>query len=540
MKKIFLLMMAIALSYGAMAVNVWDGTSEPWTNGNGTVDDPYLIETASNLAYLAEKVNEGYQATGQAVFAGTYFLMTDDMDLDNLNWTPIGYVSYTNGNLEGFYFGGIFDGGYHEISNLKIQTNTEITGLFAGLADGSILEHLFVNRATITSTGMAAGGIAGGLAGDALLFQCGFSGNITVTNGGTYCGGGGVVAVAAQNSRIVECSFSGSISATNNGMNYTGMAGAGGIAGAVINEVAVEGCYNTGTVTATALMFGIAAGIVAATLQDNNVKIHSCYNVGSLNAMTKGGIFGMISPINPFRSETAISVHNCYFLNTTATANGYGVAKTSAEMKTEEFKDLLDQSAHVFVMDNGTNSGYPIHSLAGFGYLQATDITCFEAKLSAHIHQGNDTIARAYFIYKPSDTDEWIEVDVATDGYVEVELDSLMAATSYEYNLELLFADSIVMSGAPQFFQTEINYESVADHEASVKIYPNPAAEAVHIDGVIASEVRVFSVAGQLMKTVKGSNEINISDLPCGIYLLRITSAIPETEYVLPLSKHSH
>ena len=107
MKKLFTLIGAIALTCNLMAVNVWDGTSEPWTNGNGTYDDPYLIETASNLAYLAEKVNEGYQAQGMAVFAETYFLMTEDLDLNNINWTPIGYV---NTSLEGFYFAGVFDG----------------------------------------------------------------------------------------------------------------------------------------------------------------------------------------------------------------------------------------------------------------------------------------------------------------------------------------------------------------------------------------------------------------------------------------------
>ena len=98
MKKLFMLIGTIALTCNQMAVNVWDGTSEPWTNGSGAVEDPYLIETAANLAYLAEKVNEGYQAQGMAVFAETYFLMTEDLDLNNINWTPIGYV---NTSLEG-------------------------------------------------------------------------------------------------------------------------------------------------------------------------------------------------------------------------------------------------------------------------------------------------------------------------------------------------------------------------------------------------------------------------------------------------------
>ena len=64
MKKIFTLLTAILLTINAFALDVWDGSSSPWTKGSGTSSDPYLIETAANLAYLAEKVNEGYQAQG--------------------------------------------------------------------------------------------------------------------------------------------------------------------------------------------------------------------------------------------------------------------------------------------------------------------------------------------------------------------------------------------------------------------------------------------------------------------------------------------
>lgn len=131
MKKIFTTFIAILLTINAFALDVWDGSASPWTNGSGTSSDPYLIETAANLAYLAQKVNEGYQAQGMAVFKGVYFLMTDDLDLNNINWTPIGNV---NMNMEGYYFAGIFDGWYHNIDHLKIQTNADVCGLFAGLS----------------------------------------------------------------------------------------------------------------------------------------------------------------------------------------------------------------------------------------------------------------------------------------------------------------------------------------------------------------------------------------------------------------------
>ena len=67
MKKSLLFLLSIVLTFNVMAANVWDGSSEPWTQGDGTMYNPYRIETAAQLAYLAEKVNEGYQSTGQGV-----------------------------------------------------------------------------------------------------------------------------------------------------------------------------------------------------------------------------------------------------------------------------------------------------------------------------------------------------------------------------------------------------------------------------------------------------------------------------------------
>ena len=524
MKKLFILLGAIALTCNLMAVNVWDGGSEPWTNGSGTMEDPYLIETAANLAYLAEKVNEGYEAQGMAVFKNVYFLMTDDLDLNNINWTPIGNV---NMNMEGFYFAGIFDGWYHNIDHLRIQSNADVCGLFAGLGGeqgpppsdltGQI-RHLSVTNGNITSTGTGVGGIVGGMAGEALVFQCSFSGTISGSNGGSFCGAGGIVAAMAESSRVVECSFQGSINATNSA--FTGAAGAGGIVGIAMDNATVNECFNTGSVTGSAILLSVAAGILGATLQENQVSIYSCYNVGTLNGSTKGGIFGMVSPINPMKGEASIDVGNCFYLNTCGGTTAYGTSMTSDEMKTEQFKNQIDMSSHSFVMDNGTNNGYPVHSLASFRYYPVADITCHSAKLSAQIHQGNDDIARAYFLYKHWESDEWIEIDVPIDGYVEVLLEDLEPETYYEYGLTLMFADGIMMSGGPRGFQTDI-YDAVSDHPAAVSIYPNPAADVVHVDGVDVVEVRVYTILGQLMKTVN-STEINVSDLPEGVYLLRI------------------
>ena len=56
-------------------------------------------------------------------------------------------------------------------------------------------------------------------------------------------------------------------------------------------------------------------------------------------------------------------------------------------------------------------------------------------------------------------------------------------------------------------------------------VYPNPASEVVRIEGIEAAKVQVYNALGQLVKTVRNSNEISVKGLPEGVYLLRIMDA---------------
>ena len=528
MKKIITTLFAILFTINALAIDVWDGTASPWTNGSGTVNEPYLIETAENLAYLAQKVNEGYQAQGLEVFKGVYFMMTDDIDLNNINWTPIGNV---NMNMQGYYFAGIFDGWYHTIDHLRIQTSADVCGLFAGLGgakessldDGGIVRHLYITNGNITSTGTGVGGIVGVVAGDGRIDQCSFSGTISVSNSGSYCGAGGIVAAAAENSVIIQCSFHGSITAQNS--TFTGAAGAGGIVGLAMNQAWLEGCYNTGNITGSALLLSVAAGIVGATLQDNNITIHDCYNVGTVNANTKGGIFGMISPINPTKEETEMTVFNSYYLNTCGGTTSYGTSMTSSAMQTEDFIYQLNEDVwlrHNFVMDNGSNNGYPINTMSGFIVNEASDVTHNSATISAEIHQGNDSFTGAYFtIYKEGSSDE-LQVEIGTDGHVEALLEDLDDDTTYSYFLHIDCADGAYLSsGTPHYFVTEVDGINEISNNG-IKVYPNPTSDFIFIENIEPQLVTIYSTDGKMIKTIENANIIDVRDLEKGIYLINI------------------
>ena len=56
-----------------------------------------------------------------------------------------------------------------------------------------------------------------------------------------------------------------------------------------------------------------------------------------------------------------------------------------------------------------------------------------------------------------------------------------------------------------------------------VQVFPNPAKGTVHIQGIEPAEVLVYNTIGQMVKTMRDTNEISVGDLPEGLYVFCIT-----------------
>lgn len=56
-----------------------------------------------------------------------------------------------------------------------------------------------------------------------------------------------------------------------------------------------------------------------------------------------------------------------------------------------------------------------------------------------------------------------------------------------------------------------------------ISVFPNPAQQFVHVNGITVREMQLYNVFGQLVKTVQNTNEIIVEDLSKGIYVLHIT-----------------
>ena len=92
-----------------------------------------------------------------------------------------------------------------------------------------------------------------------------------------------------------------------------------------------------------------------------------------------------------------------------------------------------------------------------------------------------------------------------------------------ENNLLCEYKDGEQVFENPEYNICYIDETSVQEQDLQqVSLYPNPAKETMLIEGAKVAEVQVYNALGQLVKTVQGTNEIPVADLPQGVYLVRI------------------
>lgn len=264
--------------------------------GSGTEAAPYEIPDVGKLTALQTQVNEnGFSYTGK------WFRLTNNIDLNNELWTPIGVDALHS-------FGGSLDGSGKTISGLKVETDRQWAGLFGSvrgtygvpmtmrdltLKDGSV---------TTTFTGTSfCGGLVAIVEGEtALELRNVVAENLTVSGG--ISGSGGLLGrgrVAMTNCHNRGGSVTGSYAGGLAGMGYSnlqdhvlagctnsakvvGKRTAGGMTG---NETHSDGsytdCTNSGSISATQ---GYASGIAAGGSYER------CSNSGAVTGQQAAGI----------------------------------------------------------------------------------------------------------------------------------------------------------------------------------------------------------------------------------------------------------
>lgn len=264
--------------------------------GSGTEADAYQISNAADLTALQTQVNKnGFSYTGK------WFRLTNNIDLNNEPWTPIGVDAY-------HFFGGSLDGGGKTISGLKVETNGNWAGLF-GNVRGTYGVPMTMRDLTLkdgsvkfTSSGTSCcGGLVAAVEGETVLeLRNVVAENLTVSGG--IFGSGGLLGrgrVAMTNCHNRDGSVTGRYAGGLAGKGYSNrqdhvLAGctnsakvvgertAGGMTG---NETYSNGsytsCANSGSISAAQ---GYASGIAAGGSYER------CSNSGAVTGKQTAGI----------------------------------------------------------------------------------------------------------------------------------------------------------------------------------------------------------------------------------------------------------
>lgn len=445
-KKIVLWIMMLVVSTTTFAK--WNGTSTPWTHGNGSIQQPFLIENAEQLAFLSDMVLSG------TTYSNKYFKLTNNISLSNVKWTPIGNA--TNA------FQGHFDGNGLTIDSIQIIDsclelfNSERHyGLF-GHTRNACIQHLtcnivvrqlrlnlshpvqisdyriggiialaettFVNNCQTNGvlytnlvhsyTGTGTYGAVGGIVGRA--------DHCLITNCSNYCDiytqnfGGGIVGYAIGDT-IRNCGNYGALYGDNTTNNTRSSVLVGGIAGGMMysNIGFVQICKNDGSITVNGNsgdMIHVQAGGICA----NNSKYYSieyCYNTGEIIATKTGPLSkGQICGIAPYGLKSCYNVGkineqgfyfiygagkkddgvvNSYYLNTCMPNNVEvqqgGIDRTEAQMKSVSFPAMLNTDSTVFVMDeNGENGGFPIFGIGHNPPVSVIEVPDYQYKICTY------------------------------------------------------------------------------------------------------------------------------------------------------------
>lgn len=326
MKKLYLMIMML---FAGITLRAAD--PDLLLLGSGTEDDPYLIGNYADMMTLAQACG-GATAAESGHYTGVYFRLTADINMANAtDFYGIGTAPATATSANSYYFGGIFDGAGHRISNLNIKgvkfdaTGKALTavtagnsrmyvGVFGRLGAGAVVKNLIVDSSCHIEGVNMVGGIAGAMAAGSAIQNCANFGEVISYN--TNVGGivgvieGTVNGVAAK---VEKCFNAGNVSVNSKTI--------GGIAGMSSYSI-ISGCANIGMVRAynfntltNPYTQTIAGGIVG---QGTGTAISDCFNTGYVYAekQNAGGIAGYMT-INSSKGN----MYNC--INTGAVESYY-------------------------------------------------------------------------------------------------------------------------------------------------------------------------------------------------------------------------
>ena len=253
------------------------------------------------LEAFRDSVNNGTN------YAGYTVKLLDDINLNNVEWAPIGNSSNA--------FSGVFDGQGYTISNLKVNSASGYAGLFGNVtgtaADAphtsngvwdstsntvilnsysedkytAVVKNLVIEGFAITNT-------SGNYVGTVVAYgKDAYFANLTVKNGSVNGNGktGGVIGATGENVVLDYLSTESSVTVSSTGHSVGGIIGGVNRGGSTPHLAVIANCTNRANVFGTDTSNGIAAGILGhgGSTSGLNVAIINCANYGEIKCQTR-------------------------------------------------------------------------------------------------------------------------------------------------------------------------------------------------------------------------------------------------------------
>lgn len=217
-------------------------------------------------------------------------------------------------------------------TSAKLTADIDLAGFdwtplakFYGTFDGAghMVKNLYINSASYPL------GLFGYLKTGAKVTNLGVTGNVTCT-AKSNAQAGGIAGYVDANAAIENC---------YSAVNVTSAKHGGGIAGYTNAGSNITNCYASGNITTTSKNECFLGGIAATNFgRTNGATLTDCYSIG--NVTGSGGNASYLGGLSPNTAEAAY-VGNCFYLENTVTGEspkynitGKGIAKTVDEMKT--------------------------------------------------------------------------------------------------------------------------------------------------------------------------------------------------------------
>ena len=337
--------------------------------GDGTVENPYLIATAGDLAAVADEPTASYK-------------MVNDIDLSTYNnvnttWKPISS------------FSGTFDGDNHNINNLYINSTKTSVGLFGDLGEKANIQNVVITKPEIelnsqnSSVGILAASTVSDTISNVHIYNATISGD---DNAAPTIGG-----LVGQGTYYTEIS---AVSFNDGTIAASGASSVGGIAGDIRTSTCISAAaVNNASITAQSSVGGITGFGMSSKISNSHVN-------GTIAAQNTVG--GIIGSDNATSSDNATTVDNCIFDGKVSAEkakwNGYsaaGIVGSLAADWTSSTKKIISNNIvnGEICLPEGATNDKTVHRIIGRSIANEEDTTGPDKRLAGNVATSTTTVA---------------------------------------------------------------------------------------------------------------------------------------------------